>query len=94
MKFGLIGDGRIAKRHKKAVNSIGGNISWIYDPIHKEVDTTPDGYKIIHYLSKENFMLVDYAIICSPTFLHYNHIKIALQYDVKIIVEKPMVLPW
>ena len=94
MKFGLIGDGRIAKRHKKAVSSIGGNISWVYDPIHKEVDITPDGYRAIHNLNKENFMLVDYVIICSPTFLHYDHIKLALKYDVKIIVEKPMVLPW
>jgi len=42
MRFGLIGDGRIAKRHKKAVSLIGGNISWICDPIHKDVDVTPD----------------------------------------------------
>ena len=95
MRFGLIGDGRIAERHKKAVNLIGGSISWIYDPPrYREVDITPDGYAVIHSLTKENFMLVDCVIICSPTHLHYDHLEIALQHDVKIIVEKPMVLPW
>ena len=94
MRFGLIGDGRIARRHKKAVNSISGDVSWIYDPIHKEVDITPDGYRAIHNLNKTNIASVDYIIICSPTFLHYDHIKMILPYNVRIIVEKPMVLPW
>jgi len=94
MKFGLIGDGRIAKRHKKAVSLIGGNINWIYDPIHKDIDVTPDGYVVIHSLDKKYFELVNYIIICSPTFLHYDHLKMSLQHNVKIIVEKPMVLPW
>ena len=94
MRFGLIGDGRIAKRHKKAVNLIGGTISWVYDPCHKDFTITPDGYAVITDLISENFKSIEYVIICSPTYLHYDHIKIALKYGVKIIVEKPMVLPW
>jgi len=94
MKFGLIGDGRIAMRHKKSIIAIGGVISWVYDPCYKGIKITPDGYMAIPVLSKKNFISVDYVVICSPTYLHYDHLKMALQYDVGIIVEKPMVLPW
>lgn len=94
MRFGLIGDGRIAKRHKKVVTSVGGTISWVYDPRYNGIKITPDGHIVIDTLIKEDFALVDYVIICSPTYLHYDHLKTVLQHDVKIIVEKPMVLPW
>jgi len=94
MRFGLIGDGRIAKRHKEAVIRIGGTIGWVYDPCYKGFDVTPEGYVSIPDLVSENFRSIEYVIICSPTYLHYDHIKTALKYDVKIIVEKPMVLPW
>ena len=32
MKFGLIGDGKIAVRHKSAIKFNGGSVSKIYDP--------------------------------------------------------------
>jgi UDP-N-acetyl-2-amino-2-deoxyglucuronate dehydrogenase len=94
MRFGLIGDGRIAKRHKKAIAQIGGVINWIYDPRYKGINITSDGHVVIHTLTKKDFALVDYVIICSPTHLHYDYLKTVLQYNIKVIVEKPMVLPW
>lgn len=94
MKFGLIGDGRIAKRHKEAISQIGGSINWIFDPRYKGYEVSQDGYTVIPSLADERFKTVDYIVICSPTYLHYKHLQIALQHDVKIIVEKPMVMPW
>lgn len=94
MKFGLIGDGWIAKRHKESIIRIGGVINWIFDPRYKGHDISQDGYAIIPVLADKYFKAVGYVVICSPTYLHHNHLKIALQHSVKIIVEKPMVLPW
>ena len=32
LKFGLVGDGYIADRHKKAIQHIKGELIWVYDP--------------------------------------------------------------
>jgi len=85
MKFGLIGDGKISEKHKAAVANNGGQITEIYDPKY--------GDKEIQ-LNKKFFEDKDYIIICSPSNFHREHVKMALEYDKKIIVEKPMVLPW
>ena len=83
-KFGLIGDGKIAKRHRTAIESLGGEIGAVFDPIysnHPNLDT-------------EFFDGLEYVAICSPTMRHCEHIQTALKHNVKVIVEKPMVLPW
>lgn len=89
LRFGLIGDGRIACRHKKAIKRIGGKIVSIYDP-HPTVDKELN----CEYLDNKFFRNLDFVVICSPTEFHYDHLKLVLQHDVEVIVEKPMVLPW
>jgi hypothetical protein len=39
MKFGLIGDGKIAKRHRAAIDHVRGEISKIYDPKYEGTET-------------------------------------------------------
>jgi len=85
LKFGLIGDGKISEKHKMAVVNNGGQITGIYDPKY-------NNRKI--QLDKKFFENKDYIIICSPSNFHRDHIKLALKHNKKIIVEKPMVLPW
>ena len=83
-KFGIIGDGRIAQRHKKAIVGIGS-----------EVVRTFDLNALRPYaLGAPFFCGLDYVTICSPPVAHYHHIKLARHHGVKVIVEKPMVLPW
>lgn len=86
LKFAIIGDGKIAKRHKKAIEHIGGEIIGICDPIgcsdHKSLDAD--------FLKN-----VDFAVIASPTHFHYSQTKFILKNsDSKIICEKPLRLPW
>lgn len=84
-KFGLIGAGAISKRHTKAIEKLGGEITASYDPkIENDI-------KSIDELFKCDF---DYAIICSPSYLHRKHILLSLQHGCNVIVEKPMILPW
>lgn len=85
MKFALIGDGKIAARHKIAINNNSGKINAIHDPKYGKESAN---------LDRMFFTNHDYIIICSPSNLHREHIKLALKYDKKIIVEKPAVLPW
>lgn len=88
MKFGIIGNGRIAQMHEKAIASIGGKVCAVYDPDVCMINCSDleESFFSANYL--------DYAVICSPTYCHYEHIRTALRYGCKVIVEKPMVLPW
>ncbi len=82
-KFSIIGDGYIAQKHKHAIEKNGGIIKHIYDPLKYDTKLTPEFFS-------------DYVVICSPSHLHRQHIQMAMRYSTtsKIIVEKPMVLPW
>lgn len=82
-KFGLIGEGAISSKHKYAIHACGGSLDRIYDPKYK-------GLTLVPYFFKD----LDYVVICSPSDLHREHIEMALEHNTKVIVEKPMVLPW
>jgi hypothetical protein len=84
IKFGLIGNGTISEKHIKAIQSIGGEIVQIYDPLLSNLQ------KVEHIFSYS----FDYAVICSPSNFHYEHIKLCLDRGKKIIIEKPQQLPW
>jgi len=87
LKFFLIGDGRIAQYHKAAIKKLGGEI-YIYDPIKYLLDK----YRSLE-IAIRNYN-PDYAVICSPSYLHREQTKVALKHGYKVIVEKPAVLPW
>jgi len=87
MKFGLIGDGKVAQYHRAAIKHIGGDIAYSVDPKYG-VRGDDGGY-------------VDYIVICSPSHLHREQTKQALERGMhrghrgyNVIVEKPAVLPW
>jgi len=84
-KFGLIGAGAISKKHIQAIEKLGGKIIAMYDPKIENSTTSIDE------LFKHNF---DYVVICSPSYLHREHILMALHNKCNVIVEKPMILPW
>lgn len=83
-KFILLGKGAISKYHINAIDEIDGELVDIYDPAF-------DDKRDIRDIFKRDF---DYVSICSPSYLHYDHIKLALDYNKKIICEKPITLPW
>lgn len=84
-RFLIMGDGYIAKRHRKAIYHMGGQVDY-YDPAKHPLCS-------YEYLFKH----VDYTVICSPTQYHWEQITAALllmpSYG-QVIVEKPMWLPW
>ena len=84
MNFGLIGNGYISKNHIDTIEKLGHKLVSIYDPIISKSDK-------IENIFKNN---LDYVVICSPTNFHYEHIKLCLKNNVKIICEKPLGCPW
>jgi len=97
LEFGLIGDGHIAQKHRNAIKKVGGAIRFVYDPKY----TKADGFRFLS-LSKRSEWIefcrpLDYVVICSPTYLHREHLINVLKYApnrTQVIVEKPMCLPW
>lgn len=82
----MIGDGRISIRHRNAIDHVGGEIKWVYDPV--KYPKPP--------LMLQDFKGLDYVVICSPSFKHREQTKLVLQLapECQVIVEKPAVLPW
>ena len=83
MNFGLIGDGRIANRHKIAIKNINGSIVNVFDPIYGE-----------KHIKDSFFDDIEWVVICAPTYTHYDYVKLSLSHGKKVICEKPYVLPW
>jgi len=88
-RFLLVGDGRIAQYHKTAIKKLNGDL-FIYDPIKHP---SQNG-KFVSLESEIRCYRPDYVVICSPSNLHREQTKVALQYGCNVIVEKPAVLPW
>jgi len=92
MDFGLIGDGKIAKRHRQAVEHVGGRVVKVYDPKYNENGKRPP--EAVSTLDGSFFKNLDWVVVASPASYHYIHVKTALAHGKKVICEKPYVLPW
>lgn len=95
LKFGLIGDGSIARYHKAAIKYIGGELVASFDPRYR-FDSLYDQRRHTIF-SADFFKNLDFAVICSPSIYHYEQIKFSLKYlspGAHIICEKPAFLPW
>jgi hypothetical protein len=106
----MFGDGYAAQRHKEAIKHIGGELRWISDPtiLHKVssiighsvldfknvIDNETKAELIAAPPSSYHFNSVDYIVIASPSYLHREQTKMALDNGRKVICEKPICLPW
>ncbi len=96
--FLLIGSGGyIAPRHVKAIKAVGGELVGCID-----INFTPEGLAMLPkdiptassmeaFVSEFNSS-IDYVVVCSPNFLHEEHITQGLSLGFNIISEKPIAL--
>ena len=97
--FALIGlAGFVAKKHVKCISQLKGNLVAALDK-HDNVGFIDSFFPKCHFFKNEKeFFLhvknkkVDYVVVCSPSYLHFNHIKLALLSGSNVIVEKPPVI--
>lgn len=98
-KFGIIGvGGFVAARHLQAIRDVGGEIVCACDK-HDSVGRLDSySYNTEFFLSENDFFefvnlnKVDIISICSPNYLHVDHIIKSLQAGADVICEKPLVL--
>ena len=98
IEYVLVGSsGYIAPRHIRAIKDTGGIITAIVDLDFSEesLKLLPDNiqkYNSIPEYIETNTPLADYMSICSPNFLHEEHVSLALKADMNVICEKPVAL--
>ena len=103
-KFAIIGvGGYIARRHLQAIKETKNKLIasmdindsvGILDKYFPEADFFTNFKDFSNYLKDfiKNGQKIDYIVICSPNYLHFSHIKFALENNIDVICEKPLVL--
>ena len=101
LRFCLIGDGAIARYHKKAIEHVGGELSHVIDIVYEtgiylsKDDTTCS--RSLEYTPVHDLEHIDFFVISTPSNLHREQIKFILTHthgSAQIICEKPAFLPW
>lgn len=93
--FAIIGIGYIAERHLQAIKENNGYLVAAHD-ISDSVGILdryfPDAKFFTDKAEFDEYCKgVDYYVICTPNYLHYEHIKIGLNVGKNVICEKPIV---
>jgi UDP-N-acetyl-2-amino-2-deoxyglucuronate dehydrogenase len=103
--FALIGAaGFVAERHIRAIKETGNNLAVACDTFDvmgrmdsyfPEAEFFPEFDYFDHYIKEQQSKkssAIDYCSICTPNYLHFQHIEYALKNGMNAICEKPMVL--
>lgn len=98
-RFGIIGvGGYIAPRHLRAIYDNGGELMCALDK-HDCVGVLDRYFPNAEFFANEAEFIeyirangIDFLSICTPNFLHFSHIALALQNGASAICEKPLVL--
>ena len=99
--FAIVGyKGYISPRHIDAISKIGGRIIAAYDIVEAEIndiERLPEAKFFSEYQDFLNFLdtnsgnMVEFISICSPNYLHFEHIRDSLNRGRTVICEKPIV---
>src|SRR6201998_1851379 len=98
IKFGLLGCGRIAKRHSELLGGgqvEGASLVAVCDPVRPRADAialkfgVPASYHIDDFLGRED---IDAVSVLTPSGLHPRHVIACAKAGKHVVVEKPMAL--
>ena len=98
-KFAIIGiSGYIAKKHVKCIKELNGNLIAAMD-LHDNVGFLDSFFpnckffnnqkKFFKFVKKEK---VDFVVVCTPSYKHFEHISMSIKSLCNVIVEKPPLL--
>src|ERR1700676_1071209 len=98
ISFGLLGCGRIAKRHS---DLLGGNhidrakLASVCDPIRARADAIASKFGVPAYYDIDNFLArkeIDAVAVLTPSGMHPEHVIACARARKNVVVEKPMAL--
>lgn len=97
MKFGLVGCGRIAKRHAELLSGVvhGAKLVAVCDLDADKARAFGDKFRTTWYTDMAEMMVrsnPDVVAILTPSGLHCQHVLQLAPYGKHIVVEKPMAL--
>lgn len=91
MTFLVIGGGSIGKRHIQNLQSLGyTNIHCLKRKADQEFSIA-NNVKVITGLSEIKNTTIDAVIVCTPTSLHTEGLKIAATLQAAVLIEKPLI---
>ncbi|WP_202320734.1 Gfo/Idh/MocA family protein [Archaeoglobus neptunius] len=92
MIFGVIGVGNMGKNHVRVLTEIKKvEEVVVYDANPTRAKEVADAYEVSTAESMDSLLReVDAVSICSPTSLHFHHIKRAVDSGKHVLVEKPI----
>ncbi len=104
MLFAMIGSGGfIAPKHLQAIRDTGHFLDCSFD-IHDSVGVLDEYFlqseffadieDFEEYLeqSKDMGKEINYLVVCTPTYTHFDYIRFGLKYGMHVICEKPLIL--
>ena len=95
IKFGIIGCGRIAKRHAGHITRLGKLVA-VSDIKTEAVNEFTTEFGVAGYHSIEELLSnhpeIDVISICTPNGLHAEHTIAALEAGFHVLCEKPMAI--
>ncbi len=98
IKFGLLGCGRIAKRHS---DLLGGHhvdrasLAGVCDPIRSRADAIASKFGVPAYYDIDDFLAqkdIDAVAVLTPSGMHPEHVIACARAGKHVVVEKPMAL--
>lgn len=104
LRFAIVGAaGFVAPRHLEAIKVMGGHLVAALDP-HDSVGILDRYSKDVHFFTESDRFErhlakwnntkdgVDYLVICSPNYMHADHVRMGLRNGCNVICEKPLAL--
>lgn len=91
-KGAIIGYGNMGQLHADHFSSLCQEISIVEIDDRRISSAIAHGYKV--YSSLDELIAnhdIDFVAICTPTYLHLEHIRYAIKHNLPIFVEKPVV---
>ena len=93
MRLGILGVGHMGQYHVSVAITLKNKITLagIYDIDSEKAKEISNKYEINCFESVEDFFKnVDAVVIAVPTYLHYKYASMAMDYNLHVLVEKPV----
>jgi len=98
IRFGLLGCGRIAKRHSDLLggNHVqGASLVAVCDPLRARADAVAARFNVPAHYDTDDFLArkdIDVVAVLTPSGMHPEHVIAAAKAGKHVVVEKPMAL--
>lgn len=98
IRFGLLGCGRIAKRHSELLGGnhiVGAKLTAVCDPIRARADALASKFSVPSHYDHDDFLArkdIDAVSVLTPSGLHAQHVIACAKAGKHVVVEKPMAL--